>query len=260
MSTVTVDPRIRARRASVARDAGRRRLRRLLALAAVIAVALLALALTWTPALDIERIDVRGVSHTSPDAVTEAAGITPGDPLAWFDADAAEQGIAALPWVDDVVITRSWTGEVGIEVTERTPVAGIVAPGEDAWLLVDGEGRVLATVGAEPTDVAVMDGVTASAEPGDRLDDDALGALAVAAAIPEGLRPDVARVSGTGTGTEFEAALRAGGVIALGGPDEAEAKLRAAAAVLATVTPGCVDRLDVALPDAPALVRVPGCV
>ena len=260
MSTVTVDPRIRARRASVARDAGRRRLRRLLALAAVIAVALLALALTWTPALDIERIDVRGVSHTSPDAVTEAAGITPGDPLAWFDADAAEQGIAALPWVDDVVITRSWTGEVGIEVTERTPVAGIVAPGEDAWLLVDGEGRVLATVGAEPTDVAVMDGVTASAEPGDRLDDVALGALAVAAAIPEGLRPDVARVSGTGTGTEFEAALRAGGVIALGGPDEAEAKLRAAAAVLATVTPGCVDRLDVALPDAPALVRVPGCV
>ena len=258
MSTVTVDPRIRARRASVARDAGRRRRRRLLALAAVIGVALLALALTWTPALDIERIDVRGVSHTSPDAVTEAAGITPGDPLAWFDADAAEQGVAALPWVDDVVITRSWTGAVGIEVTERTPVAGIVAPGEDAWLLVDGEGRVLATVGTEPTDVAVMDGVTASAEPGDRLDDDALGALAVAAAIPEGLRPHVARVSGTGT--EFEAALRAGGVIALGGPDEAEAKLRAAAAVLATVTPGCVDRLDVALPDAPALVRVPGCV
>jgi cell division protein FtsQ len=257
MSTVTVDPRIRARRASVARDAGRRRLRRLLALAAVIGVALLALALSWTPALDIERIDVRGASHTSPAAVTEAAGITPGDPLAWFDADAAEQGIAALPWVDDVVITRSWTGEVGIEVTERTPVAGIVAPGGGAWLLVDGEGRVLATVGAEPTDVAVVDGVTASAEPGDRLDD-ALGALAVATAIPEGLRPDVARVSGTGT--EFEAALRAGGVIALGGPDEAEAKLRAAAAVLATVTPGCVDRLDVALPDAPALVRVPGCV
>ena len=127
MSTVAVDPRIRARRASVARDAGRRRLRRLLALAAVIGVALLALALTWTPALDIERIDVRGASHTSPDAVTEAAGITPGDPLAWFDADAAEQGIAALPWVDDVVITRSWTGEVGIEVTERTPVAGLVA-------------------------------------------------------------------------------------------------------------------------------------
>ena len=257
MSTVAVDPRIRARRASVARDAGRRRLRRLFALAAVIGVALLALALTWTPALDIERIDVRGASHTSPDAVTEAAGITPGDPLAWFDADAAEQGIAALPWVDHVVITRSWTGEVGIEVTERTPVAGIVAPGGGAWLLVDGEGRVLATVGAEPTDVAVVDGVTASAEPGDRLDN-ALGALAVAAAIPEGLRPDVARVSGTGA--EFEAALRAGGVIALGGPDEAEAKLRAAAAVLATVTPGCVDRLDVALPDAPALVRVPGCV
>ena len=89
MSTVAVDPRIRARRASVARDAGRRRLRRLLALAAVVGFALLALAATWTPALDIERIDVRGAAHTSSDAVIEAAGVAPGDPLAWFDVDAA---------------------------------------------------------------------------------------------------------------------------------------------------------------------------
>ena len=257
MSTVAVDPRIRARRASVARDAGRRRLRRLLALLAVLGVVLLGLAATWTSALDIERIDVRGATHTSSDAVTEAAGVAPGDPLAWFDVNAAEQRVAALPWVDAVAVTRSWTGEVGIEVTERVPVAGIPA-GEGAWLLVDGDGRVLAAVDAEPSDVAVVDGVTASARPGDQLDADALGALAVAAAIPASLRPDVARVSGTGTG--LEAVLRVGGVIALGGPDEAEAKLSAAAAVLATVTPGCVDRLDVTLPDAPALVRVPGCV
>ena len=39
-----------------------------------------------------------------------------------------------------------------------------------------------------------------------------------------------------------------------------EAKLASAAAVLATVTPGCVDRLDVTLPAAPALIRVVGCV
>ena len=117
---------------------------------------------------------------------------------------------------------------------------------------------MLATVDAEPSDVAVIDGVTASGRPGDRLDDDALGALAVAAAIPASLRSDVAHVTGTGTG--LEATLRAGGVITLGGPDDAVAKLSAAAAVLATVTPGCVDRLDVTLADAPALVRVPGCV
>ena len=162
MSTVAVDPRIRARRASVARDAGRRRLRRLLALAAVIGVALLALALTWTPALDIERVDVRGASHTSPDAVTEAAGITPGDPLAWFDTDCRRAGDRRpalggrrrrLP----ILVGRG---------RDRGHRAGrrrrIVAPGDGAWLLVDGEGRVLATVGAEPTDVAVVDGVTAS--------------------------------------------------------------------------------------------------
>lgn len=257
MSTVAVDPRIRARRVSVAREAGRRRLRRLLVLAVVVGVALLGLAVTWTPALDIERIDVRGASHTTPDAVIEATGVAPGDPLAWFDVGAAEHSVAALPWVEEVRITRSWTGEVRVEVTERVVVAALAA-GDGTWLLADGDGRVLATADAEPTDVALVDGGSASAGSGDQLADDVLGALAVAAAVPPSLRPDVARVSGTGAAVQAE--LRAGGVIALGGPEDAAAKLAAAAAVLATVTSGCVDRLDVTLPDAPALVRVPGCV
>jgi cell division protein FtsQ len=256
MSTVAVDPRIRARRVSVARDAGRRRLRRLLVLVAVVGVGLVGLAVTWTPALDIDRIDVRGAAHTTPEAVTEAAGVEPGDPLAWFDVDEAERSVAALPWVDEARITRSWGGEVRVEVTERVAVAALTA-GEGSWLLADGDGRVLATAAAEPADVALLDGVTASAEPGDRLDDDVLGLLSVAAAVPPSLRPEVARVHG---GDAVEAELRAGGVIVLGDPEDADAKLAAAAAVLATVTPGCVDRLDVTLPDAPALVRVPGCV
>ena len=66
--------------------------------------------------------------------------------------------------------------------------------------------------------------------------------------------------AGRGSGADLEVALRAGGVIGLGGAEDAEAKWAAAAAVLASGGPDCVDRLDVALPAAPALVRVPGCV
>ncbi len=102
-----------------------------------------------------------------------------------------------------------------------------------------------------------MEGVTTSAPPGAQLDDEVLEALAVAAAVPSGIRGEVAAVRGTGA--DLEVALRSGGVILLGGAEDADAKLASAAAVLATVAPGCVDRLDVSLPAAPALVRVAGC-
>jgi len=257
VSTVAVDPRIRQRRVAVARDAGRRRLRRLLLVAAVLAVVLVALGLTWTPALDVEQVEVRGADRTSPESVAEAADVAPGDPLAWFDTDAAAAAVAALPWVAEATVERAWSGAVTVEINERVAVAAL-ATTDGTWSLADGSGRVLATVDAQPTDLPSVDGVTTSAPPGAQLDDQVLEALTVAAAVPSGLRPEVAAVQGTGG--DLEVALRSGGVILLGGAEDAAAKLASAAAVLATVTPGCVDRLDVTLPAAPALVRVAGCV
>ena len=257
MSTVAVDPRIRQRRVTVARDAGRRRLRRLVIAAAVLVVGLVVLGLTWTPALDIEQVEVRGADRTAPEAVIGAAAVAPGDPLAWFDTGAAEAAVARLPWVDEATVARDWSGAVTVEITERVPVAAL-ATVDGAWALADREGRVLATVDTEPTEVALVGGLTTSAPPGAQLDDEVLEALAVAAAVPPGIRPEVAAVEGTGS--DVEVVLRSGGVILLGGVEDVEAKLASAAAVLATVTPGCVDRLDVRLPAAPALVRVVGCV
>ena len=256
MNAVAVDPRIRARRVSVARDAGRRRLRVVLLAVAVLAVAGAVLAVTWTPLLDVERIEVRGATRTSSVDVTDAAGIAVGDPLVWFDLAAAERAVASLPWIGDVAVDRSWSGSVTVVVTERVPVASL-ATADGGWVLADGEGRVLAAVDAEPTQVATVEGVTTSATPGSQLAPDVLDALAVAAAAPPGIRADLAAVRGAGPDVELE--LRAGGVIQLGGIEDAGAKLAAAAAVLATVTPGCVEQLDVALPAAPALVRVDGC-
>ncbi len=256
MSTIAVDPRIRQRRVRVARDAGRRRLRRLLVVGSVLLVAALALASTWTPALDVEQVEVQGAVRTSPDAVIEAAGVAPGDPLAWFDTGAAAAAVGALPWVDAVAVQRDWSGAVTIEVTERVAVAAL-ADTDGSWVLADGTGRVLSTVDAEPTEVALVDGVTTSAGPGAQLDDEVLEALSVAAAAPPGIQPQLAAVSGAGAG--LEVTLRAGGVIVLGGPEALEEKLAAAAAVLASMGSGCVDRLDVSLPAAPAMVPVPGC-
>jgi cell division protein FtsQ len=256
VSTVAVDPRIRARRASVARDAGRRRLHRLLWVAGVLVVAGAALSVTLTPLLDVESVTVRGGGRTSSDTITEAAGVSAGDALAWFDTSDAAEAVALLPWVDQATVERSWSGEVTIEVTERQPAAAMAV--DDGWLLVDGGGRVLAHVEDQPGDVPTIEDLGEPAEVGAVLQDADVERLEVAAAVPAGLRPDVADV--TGSGADLAVTLRSGGVIVLDGADDAPAKLSAAAAVLATVTPGCVDQLDVSVPSAPALHRIAGCV
>ncbi len=257
MSTVAVDPRIRARRVAVARDAGRRRLRRLQWLVGALVVAAAAVAVTWTPALDVDRVQVEGTFRTPPEEITDAAGVAPGDPLVWFDAGAAERAIARLPWIAEVRVDRRWPGTIEVAVVEREPAAA-VATAEGTWLVADGTGRVVATSDAPPPDLMILDGVTAEGTVGDDLDQALADPLAVAAAVPSVLRDDLASVSGTGEAVEVR--LDAGGIIVLGDAGEPEAKLRAAAAVLGAVRAACVGELDVSLPSSPALRRVPGCV
>lgn len=256
MSTVAVDPRIRARRVSVARDAGRRRLRRVVAVGMVGALGLLALALTFTPLFDVEEVSVAGSARTGDDAVLEAAGVAPGDPLAWFDPGSARAALEALPWVASAEVRRSWKGSVAITVVEREAVAALVAP-DGGYRLADGTGRVLATAPDLPGEVTLIEGIETAARPGEQLDGDAADVLAVAGGVPAALRPELATLVSGPDGVV--GTLRAGGEILVGDPADADAKLAAAAAVLATVPPGCVDRLDVTLPSAPTLVRVAGC-
>jgi cell division protein FtsQ len=256
MSTVAVDPRIRARRVEVARDAGRRRLRRLSVVAAVLGLAAVAFAMTFSPALDIEHVTVRGAGQTSQDAITEAAGVAAGDALVWFDTGDAERAVEALPWVDRATVERTWSGQVTIEVTERAAAAAL-AGDDGAWLVVDGTGRILQVTDAQPTDVPLVEGVSASGRPGDRLDDAGVDAATVAGAVPPSLRPAIATI--TGQGDDVAIALRDGGAIVMDGVEDAEAKLAAAAAVLATVPAGCVEQLDVSVASSPALISIPGC-
>lgn len=251
-----VDPRLEQRRREVAREAGRGRRRRLLVVGGFVAAGLGVLVATWTPLLDVESVTVDGAVLTSAAAVREAAGVAPGDPLVWFDPQAAEAAVTELAWVHTATVERRWSGAVTISVVERRPVAALAAA-DGGWLVADEEGRVLTRADEEPGDVALIDGVRSSAAVGEALDDSVGGALRVAAAIPEVLAPGVARIRLVGAGVELD--LREGGVVVLADPQDAAEKLAAAAAVLAAVPDGCVERLDVSLASAPALVRAAGC-
>src|SRR5688572_1609136 len=117
MASPPIDPRIRARRIEVQRDAGRRRLRRLADVGLVLAVAVAFLGALRSPLLDVEAVRVSGADRTGAEAVVTASGIARGDQLADVSLGSAGSQVAALPWVGEVRVHRSLGGTIEIAVT-----------------------------------------------------------------------------------------------------------------------------------------------
>lgn len=254
--TSSIDPRIRARRVEVRRSEGRRRLRVVVVLGVVLGVVLLAVGLLFTPLFDVDHFTVAGQFRTDPADVVAAAGIEPGAPIVTADLDAAAARIEELPWVAEASAVRRWPGTVRYRVVERVPAAAMAA-NDGTWVAVDGEGQVLALLDQEPTDLPVVEGTTVDAEVGATVDEDAQGAFAMAAAIPERTRSLVDSVA-LGTDGVVTIALVAGGTVTVGPLEDLPAKGVALASVLDAIDP-CVATLDLTVASAPVLTRVPGC-
>lgn len=250
----TIDPRFRARRIAVARDAGRRRLYRLLGLLAVTVVVLATIAALRSPLLDVDRVVVTGAARTTAGAVVDVAGVRRGDALVDVDTGSVARRVATLPWVREVRVERHWPGTVAVAVTEREPVAAVQAA-SGGFVLVDAAGRLLAAEAVAPDGLPTIEGAPERAGPGERLSGAAAPGLAVAAALP----PSLARVTGTVAvdGGEVELRLVPFGTVRLGAPDDLAAKFLAAATVLDQVDPTGFGVLDVRVPTAPVLTRVP---
>ena len=259
--TVPVDPRMRSRRIAVLRGAGRRRLRRVTLVLAVLALGVAAAAATQSPLLDVDLVTVAGITHTPERSVRRAAGIHTGDALVTVDLGAVARRIEELPWVDHARVTRDWPSTVHIQVTERS-VAAVVQVTEEQAALIDGRGRVLSiepgTPPAEPEggDGAplVLTGIESRMTEGERLSGDARDALTLATTLRDRLPGVVASVS-----TDLDATLVAGGSIRFGSTDQLEAKVTAVKTVLSDVDMTCLETLDVRVPGSPALTRDQRC-
>lgn len=254
-SGVVVDPRFRARRIAVRRDAGRRRLKRLLVLAAVAAVALAAVLVIRSPVLDVDRIRVAGAANVDREAVVAAAGIDVGDPVLLGDLAEAERRIEALPWIESASVSRDLPADVRIRVVERRPAA-VVAAGVDA-VLVDRAGRVLDVAPGHPlvpyVRVITSDAVPA---PGDTVGSELAPGIQIAAAVKDTHGGVVAAV-------HLEPSLRLrlvdGGTVELGDAVDLDAKIEAFRTVYDRVDRTCLDVLDVRVPTHPVLTRDPAC-
>jgi cell division protein FtsQ len=244
-------PRMRSRRIAVRRSEGLRRLRRLTWALAGLALVVDGVALAHTGFVDVDTFEVTGSTNTSAVAVQHASGVGRGDALLTLDEAGAERRIESLPWVAEADVVRQWPGTVRISVTERQPVAVLQVNDDPATplALVDATGRVL-QIGAHPDGLIAVTEVPAELTEGARVPAEARDALRIARAASQ--RMPGAIVSLT---VDLVATLGSGGVVRFGSVDDLDTKLMALATVLARVDLDCLDSLNLAVADHPALTR-----
>lgn len=247
-------PRMRARRVQVARDVGRRRRRRLNVVLGAICAVVWALVALRSPLVDVDRVQVAGLEHTTEAEVRAALGASPGTPMVEVDAGAAARRVEALPWVAEARVARLWPGTVRVVVEERIAVAAVRHPA--GWALVDPAGRILSVGPDEPTGLPLVDAVHPG-DPGATVTGADRTLLAVVGDLPRSLRDDVAGVARGSDGVALE--LDDGPCVVLGDAGRLDQKARAAEAVLAGLDVPDGARIDVRVPSAPALTPEGSC-
>lgn len=106
----------------------------------------------------MKRIEVAGIEHYKDTDIIAASGAETGSNLVFINKRAMTIGItSALPYVDEVKITRRLPDTLVITVTETKAAAYFTGTG-DFWLC-DTEGKLLERVTEEPAGLIRVDGV-----------------------------------------------------------------------------------------------------
>lgn len=223
----------------------RHRLRILVAVLVVIAIAGIAWLVWFSSVLAVASVRVVGVEHAADGAVADqvlrTAAVPIGVPLARFDADAAQQAVAALPWVASVDVRRGWPNEVVIAVAERTAVARLDA-GSGPQKAVDQDGVAFDPVGALDKRLPILDATG----------DGVKASVAVLATLPADLGRRVVSVRASSL-DDVELTLRSGDLVRWGSADDADRK----AEVLAALMKRKADLYDVSAPGLPTTYKRP---
>jgi len=262
------DPRIQARRVSVARQQGRYRRRCIFAGLVVAAVAASGVAVVHSSLLGARHVRVVGATNISRAMLITAAGLRGDPPLVDLNAGSIASRIEKLPWILTAAVHIAWPSTVAIQVTERIPVAVVGIPGTGSYAVCDVTGRVLEIVGWRPASLPVVVlRARAAGEPGapgtslpspDRLE------LAVAAAMPESMVPATTQISVGAAGAVI--GLRDHLEAIIGNAASLSQKFISLATVLAHGDLGGISAIDLRVATAPVLLPqgsspiVPGIV
>ncbi len=154
----SADQRIRARRISVRRAEGRRRLRWVVIGLGAIALPVATLAVLASPLFDVSNVSVQGATYTDPTLLATIIDDVTGDPVLLVDTQAIEKRLLADPWVEDAKVETDFPHAVHIDIRERTPIASFQG-GDGRFRIIDYEGRVLDVIDGIPVDYMLITGV-----------------------------------------------------------------------------------------------------
>ncbi len=101
-------------------------------------------------ALPVERVVVEGQRLTSELDVTEALGVSVGDPIMGFSINDAERNVETLPFVETAIVQRRLPGTVLVSLVERKPFA--VWQNQGRFVLIDRTGKVVQNQGLNGKD------------------------------------------------------------------------------------------------------------
>lgn len=155
-----IEPRFRARRISVRRAEGRRRLRGVLIATAVVGLLVGVLALAGSPlfSVDARDVTVTGAVYTDPEWLQEIIDDVVGSTTLLVDTADVERRIEEIPWVAIARVRTSFPTGVRIEIRERVPLASF--QGSDGrFRVIDRDGRVLDVIDGQPIDYVLVFGL-----------------------------------------------------------------------------------------------------
>jgi cell division protein FtsQ len=196
--------------------------------------------------LDVQGVQVEGISTLPETDIVRAAAVPIGAPLASIATADVANRVAQVPAVASAVVSRSWPHTVTVTVVERVPVASATTPA--GVQLVDAGGVVYP--GTPPPGLPRL--VFGAVGPGDPSTRSALTALAT---LPPPIRAQVLTIDATVAGSDVPGQVTFGLTdnrqVVWGTEDRAAEK--AAVLVPLLTQPGRV--FDVTSPDLPTIRR-----
>jgi len=215
-SATRIEPRLRERRIAVKRAVGRKRLRWVVVVAAVLAVVVAVLAMLGSSLFAIDEVRVDGAVRADPARLQAVVDELEGRPVLRADVDAAERELEAIPWVDSARVTTQFPNRATVELRERSAVAAYVGS-DGRFRVIDIEGRVLEVVDELPADQLLIESPDAiDLEPGQFSAQGFIAAANLVQALTPEARAVATGVTVTGNGGDLRLTLTDGREVRFG--------------------------------------------
>lgn len=210
----------------------------------------------------VQTVQIDGEARTTPGAVHDALAIDPDQALATFDVDAAEARIAALPWVDQVQVSRGWPSTLRVRIREHGPAAAVGPENGARWLVVSRDGHVLEQRLTPPVGLPVLvvpRSVVDGADIGE-LVTPVLDGLTLALELPLQLDPWVESWVVDADGV-ISAELRGSATAVFGDRIDPRSQFVSLASILGgEVSRTCIRTIDLTIGDTPVVHRDDDCL